>query len=116
KNGLWVSKLGSDKFTRIILPTTTHSYGEASVNITNIRNVGNGQLWVGTLGSGLYILTAEGKVLNHLEDDPADPYSLHGNSVYTTYQDRNQNVWLGMYSGEGLNKVNPSQQQFEHYR
>lgn len=115
KDGLWLREKGSIQFQHIDLPSTSSEYGNTSINITSIRRVEN-ELWVGTLGSGLYILTDEGKLISHLEDKPSDPYSINGNSIYTSYQDRNHNIWLGMYSGEGLNKVSPSQQQFEHYR
>ena len=116
EHGLWIGSPRANDFKFISLPKTSYNYGELNLNITSIRAVGSDQIWVGTLGSGLYILSTEGEFIHRFEDNPSDPYSLKGNSVYTTFQDENQNIWLGMYSGEGLNKVNPTQQQFEHYR
>lgn len=116
KNGLWVKEQGSMAFTLVNLPASPSSFGQLNINITTLREVGNKQLWVGTLGSGLYILNKDNQVINHFEDDPSDPYSINGNSVYTSFEDRRGNIWLGMYSGEGLNKVSPNQQQFEHFR
>jgi signal transduction histidine kinase/ligand-binding sensor domain-containing protein/DNA-binding response OmpR family regulator len=114
--GLWVRNSKTEEFKQVKFPTDPNTLRQSSINITSIKAVAQNQLWVGTLGGGLYILSLNGNVITNLADDPADPYSLNGNSVYTIYEDGRKNIWLGMYSGEGLNKVSPSQQQFEHYR
>lgn len=87
-----------------------------TLNITQIRSDRQGNMWVGSLDNGLLLYEQKQHVWQHYKDEPTDPYSLNGNSVYTIFQDRNQNIWLGMYSGEGLNKTNPKHQQFEHIR
>jgi signal transduction histidine kinase/ligand-binding sensor domain-containing protein/DNA-binding response OmpR family regulator len=85
-------------------------------NITGITEDQYGHVWIGTLGDGLSVYDPEHNEFYHYEDDPTDPYSINGSSVYNIYEDKTGNIWIGMYSGEGLNKINPREQHFEHYR
>ena len=116
KNGLFFKAVGQNVFLHFPLPEKRKNFQQEGLNITSIEEDHLGHLWIGTLGRGLYILNQDSKEMYHFEDDPSDPYSLNGNSVYTLFKDISGNFWLGMYSGEGLNKVSPTQQQFEHYR
>lgn len=116
KQGLFYRAKGQQVFQPYILPEKRKDFQQEELNITSIREDLQGQLWIGTLGRGLFIIQPLTKEIFHFEDDPSDPYSLNGNSVYTQFRDRAGNFWLGMYSGEGLNKVSPSQQQFEHFQ
>jgi ligand-binding sensor domain-containing protein/signal transduction histidine kinase/DNA-binding response OmpR family regulator len=90
--------------------------GTLHPNITDILEDDQGQIWIGTLGGGVSIYDPNEEKFHHYTDHPADPYSLKGNSVFTFYEDSDNNLWIGMYSGEGLNRITPTQQYFEHYR
>lgn len=116
KQGLFYRPAGQQVFQPYLLPEKRKNFQQEELNVTSIREDLQGQLWIGTLGRGLFIIKPLTNEVFHFEDDPSDPYSLNGNSVYTQFRDRAGNFWLGMYSGEGLNKVSPSQQQFEHFR
>lgn len=116
KQGLFYRPAGQQVFKAYILPEKRKNFQQGEFNVTSIREDNQGQLWIGTLGRGLFIIQPITQEVFHFEDDPSDPYSLNGNSVYIQFRDRAGNFWLGMYSGEGLNKVSPSQQQFEHFR
>lgn len=116
KHGLFYRVKGQRDFQPFILPEKRKNFQQEELNVTSICEDLQGQLWIGSLGRGLFIIQPTTWQVFHFEDDPSDPYSLNGNSVYTQFRDRAGNFWLGMYSGEGLNKVSPSQQQFEHYR
>lgn len=116
KQGLFYQPSGKSEFQQVFLPEKRKSFQQKELNVTSIQEDLQGNLWIGTLGRGLYILNPKSREIFHFEDDPSDPYSLNGNSVYTQFRDRAGNIWLGMYSGEGLNKVSPSLQQFEHIR
>lgn len=116
KQGLFLRPVGSQEFKPFPLPGRKKDFQQDEINITSFEEDEQGQLWIGTLGRGLFIYNSSKKEIFHFEDDPSDPYSLNGNSVYTQFKDRVGNIWLGMYSGEGLNKVSPAQQQFEHFR
>ncbi|MDP5000034.1 MAG: response regulator [Saprospiraceae bacterium] len=116
KYGLFQRPAGASEFFPFPLPERQRTFQQYELNITSFLEDQQGQLWIGTLGRGVYVYEPSRHAVFHFEDDPGDPYSLNGNSVYTQLKDNAGNIWLGMYSGEGLNKVSPAQQQFEHYR
>ena len=67
----------------------------------------HGNLWLSTKGDGLVKITADAKLPNgyqyiHYKSDIADPASISGNNVYTTYIDSHGNFWVGTLDG-GLN-------------
>lgn len=116
RNGIFIQNKTSSDFIPFSLPQKRKEFQQVGLNITSFKEDVHGKIWIGTLGRGLYVFDREFDHISHYEDDPSDPYSLNGNSVYTIFEDYSGNIWLGMYSGEGLNKTNPGQQQFEHYR
>jgi ligand-binding sensor domain-containing protein/AraC-like DNA-binding protein len=59
----------------------------------------NGQAWLG-YRDGLYIVNPKTKTCTHYTHDPANPYSLPNNSVWTINGDLQNNVWVGMYAGK----------------
>lgn len=68
-----------------------------------------GNIWLGTKYKGVYLLERKpgGKYsfsVRHFMNDPADPFSLNDNKIYSLYQDSKQRIWIGTYCG-GLNLV-----------
>lgn len=55
-------------------------------------------IWFGTI-NGLYILDPETHERTYYTHDENNPFSLPSNSIWTIKEDRQQNVWIGMYSG-----------------
>ena len=53
------------------------------------------QIWVGTDGSGIYILNPKDDTMSVLVRVPGDPYSLPANSILYLYTDSNNNMWAG---------------------
>ncbi|WP_236252848.1 hybrid sensor histidine kinase/response regulator transcription factor [Echinicola sp. 20G] len=121
KGNFWLGTENHGVFKRSskdikFLPFQTSSTTLKKGNITSFLEDGQGHIWIGTLGAGLYVFELDTKKIFHYDENPSDPYSLNGQSVYSLFEDREENIWIGMYSGEGLNKINPSAQHFEHYR
>ncbi|WP_246255433.1 hybrid sensor histidine kinase/response regulator transcription factor [Cyclobacterium plantarum] len=116
KGGLFKRAAGNSQFLPFQAYDVESLRLSGPLNITQISSDLQGNIWIGTLGNGLILYEQNQNKWQHYKDDPTDPYSLNGNSVYTIFQDRNQNIWLGMYSGEGLNKTNSKHQQFDHIR
>jgi len=63
-------------------------------------------IWIGTKGEGIYKLepskTKGNYTINHYKKDVNDLYSLGNNNIYSIFQDRKGQMWIGTYEG-GLN-------------
>ena len=55
----------------------------------------NGNYAFGTILNGLYIVSAEGKLLHHFDSQNG----LQNNTVLALYEDARQNLWLGLNKG-----------------
>lgn len=62
-----------------------------------------GCLWIGTKGSGLYVVTPQ-KTVNHYMPNMDDPYAISHAFIYTIDEDRYGRIWIGTFGG-GLNLV-----------
>ncbi|WP_159470018.1 two-component regulator propeller domain-containing protein [Dyadobacter sp. 3J3] len=82
-------------------------------NITNIRQAG-GNLYVGTENGGLNILNLNKWTFTSYIHDDIDQSSVSSNSVDYIFKDRQNNIWLGIYSGGANVFVNNTN--FEHYQ
>ncbi|MEN7550701.1 two-component regulator propeller domain-containing protein [Rapidithrix thailandica] len=89
--------------------------GLSHQNVTGILEDKEGNLWVGTLGGGLNLFDRNTRQFITVRETPYDSYGLKGKSVYSLFEDRSGILWVGMYSGEGLNKLDPKVQQFQHH-
>ncbi|MDR3061245.1 MAG: hybrid sensor histidine kinase/response regulator, partial [Dysgonamonadaceae bacterium] len=69
-----------------------------------------GEIWLGTI-NGLYILNPETKEYTHHQHSESDPHSIPSNSIWSVNEDRQRNIWIGMYSGKicyvNLDEKNP---------
>lgn len=82
-------------------------------NITNIKQAG-GNLYVGTENGGLNILDMNKWTFTSYIHDDIDQSSVSSNSVDYIFKDRQNNIWLGIYSGGANVFVNNTN--FEHYQ
>lgn len=77
-------------------------------------------IWIGTKGDGVYKLTktSDPKIysIEHYTSSASDNYSLSDNSVYSIYEDKKNQIWIGTYGG-GLNLVDPNRKgKFYNYK
>ncbi len=95
-----------------------------SIDLTNARvsTVGamlkesSGIHWTGGMGAGRGLIrtdTRNGKTIV-FKHDPADPYSLSDDKVYSVFRDRSGNLWIGTFNG--LDRLDESTGKFIHYR
>jgi ligand-binding sensor domain-containing protein len=80
----------------------------------------NGNLWIGTDDKGLNRFVAGSKVGDdgyfiHYQNNPQDPTSLSGNSVFCIFEDKLGILWIGT-NYNGINKYNQGKRQFVIYR
>ena len=64
-----------------------------------------GNIWLGTLGGGLYTFNAETKKFTGFRHDRNNNESLSDDSVTRIYEDRELNLWVGTVNG-GLDLLN----------
>jgi len=60
---------------------------------------GSGGLWVGTLGSGVFLYDRKHDDFAQFTLDPSDPQSLSSNGVLSIFEDRSGIVWFGTANG-----------------
>jgi signal transduction histidine kinase/ligand-binding sensor domain-containing protein/DNA-binding response OmpR family regulator len=71
-------------------------------SIAAIRVVNGNEIWVGTVGYGLYVFDLNARKLRHYVKS-SEPGALSYNHVNKIYQDRQKRIWV-MTQGGGLNQ------------
>ena len=79
-------------------------------SISDLALIDGSQLWIGTIGSGLYQYDLKSHQLNHLVKS-ADPKSLSYNHVTQIFQDKQKRVWV-LTNGGGVNLYQPENKEF----
>jgi signal transduction histidine kinase/DNA-binding response OmpR family regulator/ligand-binding sensor domain-containing protein len=100
-----------------IVPQATKFAG----NVYCFHRAPDGTIWLGVKEQGLYHLTPTAHPatfrVGHYRHDPALPYSLSADDVYTIFTDSRGHLWAGTYSG-GLNLLRTTAAgttEFVHY-
>ncbi len=88
------------------------NFDPSSEEIDALHQDSRGRIWVGTLGSGLFCVSPEGKVMEHLRHDINDPTTLSGDFVRAVYEDSSRTLWVGTRSG--LNIRTDGEEVFQH--
>lgn len=126
---LWIGTYGGglnhfDKTTGIFTRYTHDLNDPSTIGSNQIQAIlidSENICWVGTFGGGLHKFD-----INSIK--PGDPIefkkylynetetnSISDNRIYSLYEDRKKNVWIGTYGG-GLNKYNRDTDNFEIFR
>ncbi|PRY97329.1 two component regulator with propeller domain [Marinilabilia salmonicolor] len=111
--GTWSG--GLVRFNRTTNEFTTWFNSNATKYITHIRAIFEYQkdeLLVGS-DDGLYLFNKKTLRFTRV-DDPADPYSLSDQNVYSIYKDREEGIWVGTYFG-GVGYISTNSKIIEHY-
>ena len=70
--------------------------------IYSILEDSKGNIWVATLGNGVYYFNTVTKEKGNIRNDPTDQNSLGSNAVNSIFEDTDHNIWMGTEGG-GLN-------------
>lgn len=88
-----------------------------SVEIQTLCRDLSNNLWIGTLGKGLFCLsgtsTGERKFISYQHEN-GNPQSLSSNMVFKVFLDSRGSLWIG--TALGLNKFNPENQTFHSFQ
>ncbi len=79
-------------------------------SISDIKFISGNQLWIATIGSGLYIYDLKSDQLTHLVKT-LNPKSLSYNHVTKVYQDGQKRIWV-LTNGGGINLYQPDRKSF----
>jgi len=90
----------------------TSEDGLSNNRVLSVIRDSKGFMWFGTLDGLNRYDGYEFRVFRH---DPEDEDSLSSDFIMALYQDRDDFLWVGT-SGGGLNRYDPSTEQFNHYR
>ena len=74
-----------------------------------------GQLWIGTLGSGIYIYNPKDGNFSHYQHEPGNAESLSQNFVTALLIDDTGLAWIGT-NGNGLDRFDLGTGEFTHYQ
>lgn len=117
--GIWITPHSGDivhydKQKRIF--TTLPSMGVTELSNSNwcTFDDGEGTLYIGHAQGGMSIIDLKNKTSHTLSNNPDNPQSLPGNSVYSIYKDHLENIWVGTNRGLGL--FNPKTEAFIVFR
>lgn len=117
--GLWIVPHHSDILYYDIARKEFKTLADIGINVEYKSNWcvfddGNGLLYIGHVQNGLSVVNLKNKTVQSFHNKPDDPQSLPGNSVYTIYRDRMDNIWVGTDQGLGL--FNPKTEKFIVFR
>lgn len=79
-----------------------------------IKDDEKGNLYIGHVNEGLSILSIKEKTVINYKYDPANPYSLPGNTVLDICIDKNGYIWVG--TNNGLALFNPEHNNFTVFK
>jgi signal transduction histidine kinase/ligand-binding sensor domain-containing protein len=128
KGRLWVGT-NEDGLNRLDDPKTgtfTRFYNNLNDNSTISSNIirtvhcdRKGVIWIGTRIALEQLFPEQQDKTNpifvhHIQDE-ANEWSLNQNSIYSFYEGRNDNLWIGTYSG-GVNLLNNSTPKFRNVK
>lgn len=78
-----------------------------------------GNIWIGTKGYGLFLLSPTSKALNfrvrQYKNSTDDLYSLSNDNIYSIYEDAQKRIWIGTYGG-GINMMSNKSGRFINYK
>jgi signal transduction histidine kinase/ligand-binding sensor domain-containing protein/DNA-binding response OmpR family regulator len=109
-NALYSFKPGEIElfFNKVFSYQTYDIWWNQTLEFDNSDNV-----WFGTWGQGINILTPERKNFRALVHNDNDPYSISRN-VHCVAEDKNGNIWIGTM-GNGLDKYDKEKKKIIHY-
>ena len=117
--GLWLTKhhgeiIHYDKQTGIFSSLSDKGISLSVSSHWCTYDDGTGHLYIGHAQGGMSVVDLKRKAVRYLHNLPDNPQSLPGNSVYTIYKDRLENIWVGTNRGLGL--FNPKTQDFTVFK
>lgn len=104
----------SIKFNRFIFESDGSDSVHTAKVVTIFENK-KGELWIGTMASGLYRIDKTKTQVTHFVYDKNNPKSISSNNISDVNEDSFGKMWIGTQNS-GLNLYNFGQNEFVHYK
>jgi ligand-binding sensor domain-containing protein/signal transduction histidine kinase len=103
---------GSDELKQyqLLVPHDEESWP----GVKTIYEDGDGNLWIGTIRAGLYMLDRDRKLLVRYRNSPTDAASLASNEIAALFEDREGGIWVGT-RGDGADRFTSKPLFFHRY-
>jgi signal transduction histidine kinase/ligand-binding sensor domain-containing protein/CheY-like chemotaxis protein/AraC-like DNA-binding protein len=85
-----------------------------SIPIFHIYQDRKNKIWIATDGDGIYLLDKKKGIVQHLQHNPLDSFSLSNNQPSRVLEDKNGIFWIATYN-TGVNKLSVAKSSFGHY-
>jgi signal transduction histidine kinase/ligand-binding sensor domain-containing protein/DNA-binding response OmpR family regulator len=108
-----VEREGEIYFEQVLFYKDFYSYNPV-FDVLSLMPDKNGNIWIGTENGGLFVYNPKINKTEHFLNDPFDPKSISGNSIYTTYQSKDGIIWIGTYN-QGVCFYDENKLKFEHF-
>ncbi len=123
RNNLWIGSMYGDidlydRTNDIFRPLYYRNEKFSKDLIWNITGDREGNIWISTYRSGLYLVSLAGNgehEIVHYTHDINNESSISGNYIFTVFEDSNGRLWVGT-ENEGLNLFDRNNGTFIHYR
>lgn len=76
-----------------------HLFNDINFSVQSILEDKNKDLWIGTMGNGLYLLDKNRKTSKHYIPNRDNPFSIRGRTIYSIIESRNGTIWISTDTG-----------------
>lgn len=76
--------------------------GIVDINVYCTERLKDGSYILGTISNGIYHVSSEGKLIRNIDQRKG----LNNNTILSTFQDKDDNLWLGLDNGLGVVNIN----------
>ncbi|MBO5195281.1 MAG: response regulator, partial [Bacteroidales bacterium] len=111
ENGACTFDCTSGKCRRLF---TGMEEGALIKKVTDLLMDANGNIWLATMGEGVFKYRIESGELQRYVHDEDMPGSISNNSVYNIFQDSMGNLWFST-SGSGMDRLSPGSEVFTNF-
>jgi signal transduction histidine kinase/ligand-binding sensor domain-containing protein len=104
----------STRQTKIFIPEGNIIDGRNAYHIRTMQKDRRGNLLVGTLGGGLFVIDSISGKISHYFNDPRNEHSISNDYVFYIHRSDNGNIWLA--TNHGLDFFDEQKSEFIHYQ
>ncbi len=123
RNNLWIGTSNGDfslfdRDAKVFIPVHYRNKKLSNHEIWNITGDSEGNIWISTYRSGLYVMHYSGKgdpEIKHYVNDVNDEGSISSNNIFTVFEDSQGRIWIGT-ENEGLNLYDRVNGKFIRFR